>query len=73
MSQNISIQLGRRSSELKDDMALRNALFDIKQLVPAPLQKDLERDYSGSFHYINGLVKVNPPQGKIYHVQKFGQ
>ncbi|CEO58651.1 hypothetical protein PMG11_03359 [Penicillium brasilianum] len=29
----------------------------------APLQKELARDYEASFHYINGLVRIKPPQG----------
>lgn len=31
----------------------------------APLQKDLERDQSASFHYINAPVKITPPEGTL--------
>jgi hypothetical protein len=35
----------------------------MEQLIPAPLQEDLARDCAASFHYINGLVQIKPPQG----------
>jgi hypothetical protein len=45
---------------------LRNTESHTKRSILAPLQKNLARDHAASFYYINGLVRIKPPQGMIH-------